>query len=208
MKQSLFNSMKEGEIIDTTGSQSPVKSPETTKEPEDNKSVDQKTGTPNVSELPSEDVPEKVYIHVSCVTPFSFFPYQQIGLAHLFLPFWFFLFLQSYFSSFYIFQQLFPLNSLPQTFVLVFCINAICFDFVSVWKAVMQLFSCCRESFLHVYCLLFDQHSFSFSCFYNKIILMMVKCNNESKMICNLTCMLDKINVMSKGNKSSLHQFS
>ncbi|XP_053402100.1 hydrocephalus-inducing protein homolog isoform X11 [Mercenaria mercenaria] len=50
---------EEGEIIDTTGTLSPVKSPETTKEADDNKSVDQKTGTPNVSEMPSEDVPEK-----------------------------------------------------------------------------------------------------------------------------------------------------
>lgn len=40
---------------------SPVKSPETmTREVDDNKSMEQKTATPNVSELPPEDAPEKV----------------------------------------------------------------------------------------------------------------------------------------------------
>ena len=39
---------------------SPVKSPDTTKDADDNKSIEQKTGSPNVSEMPSEDVPEKV----------------------------------------------------------------------------------------------------------------------------------------------------
>lgn len=51
----------EQQVIDTTGSLSPLKTPETNKEGDDTKSFDcRKTATPNVSEIPTEDVPEKV----------------------------------------------------------------------------------------------------------------------------------------------------
>ena len=66
-------------MIDTTGSLSPLKTPETTmKDMEDNKSMDPKTATPNVSEIQTEDVPEKVGER------FSFFSVAEM-LSNLYL---------------------------------------------------------------------------------------------------------------------------